>query len=263
MFKYWLERSRQNATASSMRQYVNKKIWLKSTYTHSAYELCVVFACLLMFLYTLRVCLCQLDVSVWKLMQVIIHFMLHSHWIMSQTVALGMFTFLNAPYGFVCLHAKVCLSVCVCVSVLACVHMRVCTYVCMCAKEHFTYMNTVRILWMNSAPQSTMKRWTAARRDNAAVFIKYTHTVYTYRLGVKAEIINILSHTPEYCGTTDTLWEPCIFLIVMYDQCKKRKKVFVSYCCCLFWIIYVFKERRLISEIRTFFLLLNCTAATL
>lgn len=142
------------------------------------------FVCLLTFQYISCVCLCWLDVSVWKLMQVIIHFMLHSHWIMSQTVALCMFTFCKCTV-WVCVYMR--RSVCVC----QCLHARMCVCVCVCER---TFIIHEHCLWMNSAPQSTMKRWAAAWRDNAAVFIKYTHTIYTYRLGVKAKIINILSH---------------------------------------------------------------------
>lgn len=58
MFKYWLEESRQNATANSMRQYVQKTTVKKKASTRGAYEPRIVCVLICLSVCVRVVCVC-------------------------------------------------------------------------------------------------------------------------------------------------------------------------------------------------------------
>lgn len=98
---------------------------------------------------------------------------------------------------WICVHMlrSVCVSAC----------MRAYVRVCMCA--YLWCMNTVRMLQVCELSTSA---YSETKRDNTAVLsnthVQYIHTDWVWRQNNKHKC----SHTLDYCGTTDTLWEPCI-----------------------------------------------------
>lgn len=151
MFKYWLEGSRQNATARSMRGDMLKNDDY-STYTHSAYDFCKSrygFIDLLMFLYAACVCLCVL-------------FMYESECKLSYKLCYTATGSCHKMWPYAYSHSVNALnefeSTCLRLRVYVCACLCVCVYcVLVCAFER--YMKDVRIqsVCSDSAPQSALK----------------------------------------------------------------------------------------------------------
>lgn len=169
--------------------------------THSAYKLHIahilIWVCVSTYVLICCMCVCFFF-SVWKLMRVIIYTLCYTatescHKLWPYACP----HFADAHYEFV--------STCSGLWVFsAC--MRACVYVCACVWKSIYDTWT---LW----PQhlSLLGNRGHQQRDNAAV-LSNMHIQYTVYIQTDCEgkIINILSHTLEYGGTTDTLWEPCI-----------------------------------------------------
>lgn len=123
--------------------------------------------------YMLYVCLC-LCFSVWKLMWVIRYAMLHSHSIISQSVALRVFAFCRRA-------TNLCVA---CLDLYAKrVHVSVSARVGKSIDDTLTLLVYWRV-WVNPAPQSTLKRRiSAGKKKTLRCIVWYTHIIHSIHTG--------------------------------------------------------------------------------